>query len=369
MFIPLKILNKYACALVVLSLLSACSKKQEELGSVVKTPTVKVIDVAGNSTGALRQFPAEVEANQDSHLAFRVGGELSIFAVKAGNRVKKGQLLAKLDPTDFEIKLNDRQARYTLAKAQFKRAEQLLVKKLVSQAQFDEAKANLLVAESTLRSAKIALEYTTLRAPYDGLIAKVYAENLQNIRAQQVILDMQNVDTLDVSIQVPERIIATLNRDNKYQPMVAFDFDPDTQYRLTIKEWDAQADLLTRTYKIVFSMPIPANTNILPGMTGIVYADMNQVLQQSYVKNKVIIVPVVAVFSDQGEALSDNKRYVWQVIDDMSIKKVAVEVGEINGQGIVVLSGLTGGEKIVGAGVHYLQEGMTVRAWQRERGL
>lgn len=366
MFDKLKATMSLAASLVVL--LSACSPEpiQEQVATI---PTVKIIDVGGSKKTSLRQFPAEVEANRDSHLAFRVSGELEQFAVKAGNQVKKGQLLARLDPTDFEIQLSDRQARHALTKAQFARAEQLLERKLTSQAQFDQAQANLLVAQSNLNSAQTALDYTTLRAPYDGVIARVFAENLQNVRAQQVILDMQNRDSIDISIQVPERLIANLDKDTSYQPLVVFDFAPEQQHLLTIKEWDAQADLLTRTYKIVFTMPLPPGANILPGMTGTVLVDLSKVTKTNVNQLPRFVLPVAAVFAAEDMPVSDTKRYLWQVLSDMSIKRIAVEVGEISGQGIEILSGLSGGEQIVGAGVHFIREGMIVRRWTRERGL
>lgn len=359
---------KLAASLALLSLLSGCGTEQAQ-EAVALTPTVKIINVGGRINTAYRQFPAEVEANKDSHLAFRVSGELIEFAVKAGNHVKKGQLLARLDPTDFEIQLSDRQARHALAQAQFDRAQQLLTKNLTSQAEFDQAKANLLVAQSNLNSAQTALDYTTLWAPYDGTIAKVYAENLQNVGAQQVILDMQNRDSIDISIQVPEKLIANIDKDTDYQPVVVFDFYPQQQYLLTVKEWDTQADLLTRTYKIVFTMKQPQDTNILPGMTGTVLVDTNKVTNSARERSQHYILPVAAVFAPEDMPVTSDQRYVWQVLPDMRVKRLAVEVGEISSQGIMVVNGLSGDEQIVAAGVHFIREGMVVRAWVRERGL
>ncbi len=368
MFDKFKASRLLIASVAIATILTGCTKELVP-ENVVAMPTVKIINVGAQTQTSIRQFPAEVEANKDTHLAFRVSGELTKFSVKAGNHVKKGQLLAQLDPTDFKIQLNDRQARFALAKAQYERAQQLLEKQLTSQAEFDQAKANMLVSQSTLESSKVALNYTTLYAPYDGIIAKVFAENLQNVQAQQVVLDMQSLDTIDITIQVPEALIATINKDANYEPVVVFDFSPDVQHSIIIKEWDAQADLLTRTYKIVFSMPMPQNTNILPGMTGTVIVDLNKGLTDKASTKQTFRLPMAAVFSAEDLPLTDNNRYVWQVLDDMLVKRLEVVVGEINSQGIEILSGLNGDEKIVGAGVHFIQPGMTVRAWVRERGL
>lgn len=345
--------------------LFACNEQEQVVHEPV-APMVKLIDVGSVLQESMRQFPAVVEANTDSHLAFRVSGEIKTFAVKAGNRVEKGQLLAQLDPRDFEISLSDRKARHALALSQFNRTKELLKRELVSQSLFDEAQANLLVAESNLKSAKTALEYTALKAPYDGIIARVYAEKHQNIQGQQLILDMQNLDSVDVSIQMPERLVATIDKETTYQPQVSFDSIPDERFKLSVKEWDTQADPVTRTFKIVFTMPIPEGKNILPGMSGTVFADLAKVTTTDY---SHIVLPVSAVFSAQDKPTNHPTQFVWVVDDALKVSRRAITVGQLSEQGIVVKSGLNGDEMIVGAGVHFLSEGTVVRAWKRERGL
>lgn len=359
--------RRKSIAVVFLSslFLSACDNA-ETIPQETFPPMVKIVDVGGLTQGSIRQFPAQVEPNKDSHLAFRVSGELKEFAVKAGNRVTKGQLLAKLDDRDFKIQVNDRKARHALAKSQFERAKQLRDRKLASQAQYDEAQANLLVSQANLNSAETALEYTSLYAPYDGVIAKVYAENLQNVQAQQVILNMQNVDSVDVSIQLPERLVAIINKETGYSPSVVFDSLPNKTFNVTVKEWDAQADAATRTFKVVFTLKLTEQDNILPGMSGTLFADLAQVTHQDYSQ---IVVPVSAVFAADDKQSETAQRFVWVVSDDMTVKHRTVDVGSLSGNGIIIKSGLSGDEKIVGAGAHYLSEGDVVRAWSRERGL
>lgn len=347
------------------SFLSACDNNtvtEKEAFS----PMVKIVPVGALSQGTIRQFPAQVEPNKDSHLAFRVSGELTTIAVKAGNRVSKGQLLAKLDDRDFKIQLDDSKARYTLAETQFSRTKQLLTKKLASQAQFDEAQANLLVAKANLNSAKTALNYTSLYAPYDGVIAKIYAENLQNIQAQQVILNMQNVDSVDVYIQLPERLATVINKDTKYSPTVIFDSIPQEKFMVKIKEWDTQADAATGSFKVSFTLKLTEKYNILPGMSGSLFVDLSKVTNQDYSQ---IVVPVSAVFSADDKHSNEDKRFVWVVDEKMTVTHRAVTVGNLTDNGIIVIDGLTGNENIVSAGVHYLSDGDVVRAWSRERGL
>lgn len=357
-----KLMAMITCSLFIVI---GCNDKQATPNKTFN-PMVKIVSVGALSQATIRQFPAEVEPNKDSHLAFRVSGELKRFLVKAGNRVTKGQLLAQLDDRDFKIQFNDKKARYTLAETQFLRTKELLKRKLASQAQFDEMQANLLVAKANLDSAKTALEYTSLYAPYDGIVAKVNVDNLENVQAQQVILNMQNVDSVDVSIQLPEQLVTVLNKNITYTPTVVFDAIPQEKFKVTVKEWDAQADPVTRTFKVSFTLRLNQEYNILPGMSGTLLVDLAKVTNENYSQ---IVVPVAAVFTADDKHSTEQGRFVWVVDNDMKVSYRLVEVGHLTDSGIVVISGLSGNENIVAAGAHYLSEGDVVRAWTRERGL
>lgn len=303
---------------------------------------------------------------QGSYLAFRVNGELVKFPVLAGEHVEKGQLLAKLDPEDFELQYDDRKARYELAKSQLNRIEQLFEKRITSQSELDKATADMQVAESAFKIAETNLEYSELRAPFSGIVAKVFVKNFENIQAKQNILRLETRDLMDVEIQVPEKIVARFNKGTSYQPTVKFDGYDDKEYTLTIKEWDTQADPATLTYKVVFSLPVPDDFNLLAGMTGSVLIDLSKVTNSQVAYT---ILPIESVFSDPQETIKNNA-YVW-LYDEQTgqVHKQAVEIGQLHRDGIEVLSGIKEGQIVVAAGVHSIKEGMKVRAWNKERGL
>ena len=327
---------------------------------------VKLFSIGHDSQTNIRSFPAEVVANQGSYLAFRVNGELVEFPVLAGEQVKKGQLLAKLDPEDFQLQYNERKARYELAKSQLKRIKQLFDKNITSQSELDQAVANEQVAESAFKIAETNLEYSELRAPFAGIVAKVFVKNFESIKAKQNVLRLETRDFMDVAIQVPEKIVARIQKDTQYQPMVEFDGYHDKQYNLTLKEWDTQADPATLTYKVVFSLPVPEDFNLLAGMSGQVMIDLSKVTRS---QTPYTILPIESVFSDPNKSLSDNA-YVWVFNQQTgTVHKQAVQVGQLHHDTIEVLSGVKEGQQIVSAGVHSLQEGMSVRPWNKERGL
>lgn len=353
--------------IIFLLTLVGCDQTNVNLPKAEVIRPVKIFKVEDPTTQLFRNYPAEVEANADSKLAFRVSGQIVEFTVKAGNEVQKGQVLARLDAKDFKLTLDDRQARYDLAKSQFKRAELLLAGKLSSQSSFDEAKANLNVALSSFNVAKTDLDYTFLRAPFSGRIAKVFVEKHDHIQAKQAILDLQTRDLVDISIQMPEGIVSRINKDSHYQPTVIFDSHPDQEFLVTVKEWDTQADPSTLSYKVVFSLPSPKEFNVLPGMSANIRFDLSKITQNS-VKN--FWLPISAVFAGEDKPLTSKTRFVWKLDPKtMKVSRVEVMVGELKSEGIEVLSGLSAGEQIISAGVHFLTEGMQVRPWNREKGL
>lgn len=343
-------------------ILTACSEPEVEQSKQETIRPAKIFKIKDISQQYMRNFPAEVEAHQGSFLAFRVNGQLSDLTVLPGQKVEKDQLLARLAPEDFQLQVDDRKARFELAKSQFTRSQKLLDQNLASQAQFDEARANMLVAESVFKKAQTDLQYTELRAPFAGTISQKFVENFENIQAKQNIFFLQNQQLLDVSIRVPERIVARVKKDNKYQPSVVFDGFPEQSYLLTVREWDSKADPTTLTYKVVFTLPKPEGFNLLPGMTGNVKIDLSKVMTTAY---QGYVVPLEAVLS-----VENNQGYVWKFDrSNGNIEKVNVKIGNIHRNGIEVLSGIAQGDEIVAAGGHYLKAGMRVRPWSREQGL
>jgi len=359
--------KKLVWAAVISSLtLVACSKAPQSTNEVVIRP-VKLFQLTDLHSGAIRQFPALVEPTENARLTFRVAGKLTALKVRPGQHVEKGQLLAALDQTDFKLKLQQAQAKYQLAKAQFERAESLIKQKLVSQAMFDEAKAQLQVAEADLKTSETNLSYTQMLAPFTGTVSRSLVENHENVAAQQAVLELQLRDMVDVVIQVPEDVIASVRRDIAYQPDVVFDSYPSLRYKASLKEWDTRADTATNSFKVVFSMATPKEFNVFSGMTANVIADLTKFTSLDV---SALRVPATAVFAANDQPVDHPERFVWVYQPDkQQVQRRAVKIGRLTADGIEIVSGLAVGEQIVTAGTQQLTEGQQVRPWQRERGL
>lgn len=345
--------------------IAGCSGEAEtRVADVQSTKLVKTLTLQSADRGGYREFPAVVEASEEATLAFRVSGELKLLNVTAGQHVEAGDVLAALDPTDYQIAVDQARANYDLAKVQFDRSKTLLDKQLASKAGFDEAKAQLKVAEAALKSAETNLAYTELHAPFSGQVAQRYVENYESIMAQQPVFSLQKNTVVDVAIQIPEDLLSNLDKDSQYQPEVRFDTHPNDVFRATLKEYDTDADPATNTYKVVFQLTRPEAFNVFPGMSATVRAQLDQVMK---VKNGGWNVPAAAIFTD-GTG-NNEQSYVFVVDSNNQLHKRAVTLGNITDDGFVVISGLASGEQIVAAGVHRLQDGETIRIWHKERGL
>ena len=331
----------------------------------------KMFTVEEPGANLVRTFYGEVSASDEAQLAFRVAGELIELPGRRGRQVKQGELLAKLDPQDFQAQVNQASAQAMLAQTQFERSAELIDRQLVSQAEYDQRDARAKVTANDLVRAQNNLSYTEIYAPFDGIIAQQLVENYESVATGQVVLILQTGDMVDVIVDVPESIIARAERDAdraKGQLVkVRFDSVGDTLYDAVYKEHEATADPATLTYKVTFSLPKPPRLNILPGMTATMIADLARLYSDN---RKGYLLPVEAVFSAEEEPADSDVQFVW-VIDPASqrAQRRKVRVGSITGESIVVFEGVETGDMVVSAGVHSIQPEMLLRPMERERGL
>ena len=325
---------------------------------------VKLFTVDSTAEGQLRHYPGKVVATEGSELAFRVSGQLVKFPVRAGEEVKKGQLLAALDPADFRNQLADRQAQYDLANSQYQRSISLHERGVISEAQFDEIQAKRRQAEAALSLARDNVNYTRLKAPYAGTVARTHVENYQFVQAKEPILYLQGNKNIDIEFAVSERFFTNLKKDgDDYQPDLRFEGAPDKVFKASYKEHEASADDRTQTYIITLTMPNPDGIMVLPGMSVDVAIDLSQIMRESTTWPQV---PVEAVFNKDGE----DGAFVWLFDADAgTVSATGVALGQVVGDGVEITDGLAAGDRIVSAGVHHLKDGQAVRELVKERGL
>ncbi len=345
---------------------SGCNEQPAAKPDIIRP--VKFIIVQAPSLERNRSFPGRVEATDKVDLAFKVAGALTDLPIKQGQQVKKGQALAKLDSRDYRSNYKAASAEFTRAKADYKRASEIFKRKLISKAEVDRLKATLDIASTDVEKTLKALNDTTMKAPFSGVIANLYVDNFQDVNAKEPILSLQDNSALDIVVQVPESVVVKSGRRTHDVDLKAtFEAFPEQSYTLSIKEFSTEADPDTQTFQYVLTMPAPKEINALPGMSVTVTAQPRFIPDTPLAEEPTIKIPATALFADPA---GQNQQFVW-IYDDASetVNRREVSIGLLGGSLVEISSGLEAGERIVTAGVHYLQPGQKVRLFDDQAGV
>jgi RND family efflux transporter MFP subunit len=340
----------------MLLLLAGCGGGEQPPEEAPVARPVKVLTVGGLEGGGSLTFPGRVAAGQQVDLAFRVGGPLTELPVQEGGKVQKGQVVARIDPRDFRIRVDSAQAEFDRAEADIARLSALYEKDAASKAQLDQARAARDVAKAALDDAKANLSDTRLRAPFSANVGEVFVENFQDVRPKQPILSLVGLDTVEIQVDLPESIVARIRTQDvgEGEAFARFESAPGEEFPLELTELATQADPRTQTYRATLVMPQPEGINILPGMTAEV---VGRGSATEGAEGPIVIPAVAVVAGDSGAA------HVWVVDQDaMTVHERAVTTGDLVGtEQIQIVDGLASGEMIAVSAVSRLREGLPIR--------
>ncbi len=346
-------------------------KPQVEEKEVIRP--VKTVTLSNNGEGGIWKYYGTLQGGRRVDLSFRVSGPIRQIAVDKGASVKKGQLLATLDPRDYQTRLKQAQstqaqtkAEFENAEANFKRYENLYKKNVIPKSTYDTYKTQMDVAKSALNAAIAAtsavrdsLRDTELRAPFDGVIIDRMVENFQDITAKQTIFSLQDISMLEVVFNVPDNDVIWASRAWASRPddlvdviTAKFDAIPNRVFPLQVKEIVMQADRNTNTFPVTAVMPQQKDVALLPGMTATVEVEVAGTAGD---KN-VFTIPHSAIIG------KPDGIFVWRYENGI-VKRVAVKTGVPRNNGMIDISSeeLNNGDKIVIAGANLLHEGQKVR--------
>jgi RND family efflux transporter MFP subunit len=359
--------------------LAACGKETEEKAAKDVVRPIKMMTVTSSTDVIQLKFPGMVRAAKRADVAFQVGGTLRQLPLDEGQVVKEGQLIGQLDQRDFKNSLRNAQGQLEKAKAALASAQSEYDRILRIQKQdpgaasesmvvlrrqaLDQSRAEIDSVQAAVDTARDQLGYTTLRAPFGGVISRRYVDNYQEIRAKESIVSLDDVSSVEILVDVPELIVATFtgSSETQVQAVAEFAAAPGKRYPLTVKERAKRADPKTQTYQFVFQMPQPNDINVLPGMTATVTGS-TQVREAS---RDVFMVPAIAIVADVA-----GKPNVWIVDKEtLKVQQRAVKTGDLTGtDSIEIMDGLKSGDTIAISGVSRLREGMQVSDLSKMEG-
>ncbi len=352
-----KIISLLCLVAIAIFAISGCTKEEEPVKKEVIRPA-KIMTIENLESSKKFKFPGKVEARDRVEISFEVSGKLVELAVKDGQHVKKGDLIARIDPSDYKNNLAAQQAKVNQSKAEVDRYKNLLGEKVVAKSTYDVKVRNYEVSLSQMKIARKALNDTMLKASFDGVIGKRFVDNYQVVQAKESIVSLQRVSAIDVVVSAPENVMRKRSEEWLFEAVAEFANYPGDRFPLTVKEYATEADSQTQTFRVVFTMPTPDDKTILDGMTATVF------IKVAHKGENAIEVPVQSIFYDEkGQA------YVWKANQELQLSRHKVAVGTMTNDGkIKIESGLESGDRIITAGVQALTEGLKVREYNGVMG-
>jgi len=329
----------------------------------LQSPRVEIFEaVAARSNN--RTFTGIVEARVQSDLGFRVGGKILERSVDLGQRVQKGQVLMRLDPTDLklsfaaqEANVEAARAKYTQSKADEARAAVLVETRAVSRQEYDQAraaldsaKAQLEAAEAQARVSGNSSEYSVLLADADGVIVRTLSEPGQVVAAGQTVIQLAHDGPREALINLPEGVRPELGTAASARL-----YGRDQMYQARLRELSDAADPASRTFAARYVLEGEAASAPL-GSTVTITLVTKQNTGDDFTQ-----VPVGAIH-DRGSGPG-----VWIVNGTSEVKFRSVTIASIGQEQVVLSSGVRAGEKVVALGAHLLHEGQVVNVPNREK--
>jgi RND family efflux transporter MFP subunit len=364
---PKPFLGVFAIVPIIFAL-SAC--KEKVAPPVERIRAIKTIAVTERASGRLRKFPGVVEATDSSSLSFEVFGNVHELRVDVGDRVNKGQLIARLDKRQFELSVESAQAGLGRAKAQrtekrkdFDRLGR--IKKLdpgaVSQAAIDQSEAAYKSAQeavsfttSKLNLAKRDLKKTDLVAPFDGIISKRYVDEFREVKRGQPIFDVYIQGAMEAVIDIPETSIDDIYIGLRCE--IQFPKDPSRIYKGSVSEVSSAAGSAS-TFPVKVTI-LDTGGQIRPGMS----AQVTLLLSQED-KESGYLIPISALAPGDKKSMA----YVFVFDPETSLvnKRPVRTPAGLEDNNVAVKAGLKPGDIIAVAGVSFLEDGQKVKLMER----
>jgi multidrug efflux system membrane fusion protein len=344
---------------------SACSEEKAEVKQVIRP--VKVVEIAKAGDTRKLDYSGSVKARTEMNLGFRVAGKITERLVDIGDRVTPGDVLARVDATDYQLAVKTAEANLAAAERSVetadlanKRAEQLFDKSVAPKSQLeqaalshDQAISQRDAALSALDQAKNQVSYTELKAGQNGIVTSINADTGQVVGSGTAVVTVAVDGEKEVQIAIPENDIAEF----KPGKTVKTSFWADKKLLLDgkVREVSGSADQQSRTFAVRVSLP--NDPRVLLGMTATIEADVDN-------GNSYVSIPLSAL------AEKDGKQMVWTVDrDTATVHGRDIQVADFTGDGVHVTEGLDTGDLVVAAGTQFMTENLKVKVPDQQSAL
>jgi membrane fusion protein (multidrug efflux system) len=322
-----------------------------------------------------------LRAARGSDLALDVAGLVTNVYVKSGDDVKQGQLLLQLRDTEDLAQLVQLQAQLALAQVTFKRAKDQLAVKVIAQADYDTAAADLKVKEASVAQQQVNVTKKQLRAPFAGHCGIVTINPGTYLNAGTVIVTLQQLDPVYADFYLPQRMLAELKVGQK--AVLTLDAFRDRSFGGTLNAISPKVDTDTRNVQVEAEVPNPDHA-LSPGMfvnasvvvgtrqryltlpqTAVVYNPYGETVfvveaKRDYDKQQAAAAEQIAN-KDQQQAAKQAAQGMQLPPDALVVRQAFVTTGATRGDQVAILSGITEGTEVVSSGQIKLKSGAPIK--------
>ncbi len=337
---------------------AACSKGDAAApaapaaGAAEQSIPVSLATVVPAAGGSSLDIAGTIRLKRETQLAFNTSGRIASIAVREGDVVGRGQLLARLDPTSLDAASASARAEAVRAEADYRRLRGLFEKGWVTAPRVETARATAAAARARVAQSGFDVGLAAIRAPSRGVVLRRPAEPGQMAMPGQTVLILGEVDSGYV-LRVP-LADADLARIRRGQPAsVTIPALGNTPIAATVSELGARSDDATGTFRVEMALPVvPGLRSGLIGSARLRLADVHPVASTE----SAVAIPATAIFAARAD-----EGFVY-VLDagKQRVRRRMVEIGPIESNGVTITAGLQQGERVVVSGVDRLRDGSPV---------
>lgn len=335
--------NLILIGLIVVTLLSGCAKKKNS----GRIPTIPVRTVIAHLEKDRNEYGyvGVVEEERSSAMSFAVAGTVKMTYAEEGQRVSKGELLARLDTVNLSSAYYAAKAQLSQAEDAMRRVQKLYDSQSIPEIKYIDVQTQLEKARSMEAIARKNLADSRLVAPFSGVIGNKSAESGENVLPNQPVYMLLKIEDVKIKVAVPEKEIADILKNQRAR--ISVPALHDASYEGIIEERGIVADPVSHSYTVRIRVHNPAS-ELLPGMVCSVSVVGDNL------REALFVVP------SQCVQTSADKRFVWCIVNGQAVRR-DVETGKFTPYGVEILSGLHEGEEIVTEGYQSLYEGATLK--------
>lgn len=342
-----------SAALLTYLLLYVCACGKQNSSEKLRRPVR--VEAARSMERTEKSFSGIVTADQFSDLAFKSQGLVVKMYVTEGQHVAKGSVVAEIDPTDFQLTVDDKKARLQKATAEKERAQRLLDKDAISLQEYENALMEYTNSRIALENALNTLADTKLKAPFDGFIQKRYVENYQRVQPGEPVVCLVNPKLLQVVTTVPETSVDFITSPTEVE--VEFDAYKGVRFAARIKRYvEASPDGTGIPAYIAIDDP---DFDLSTYRISVGFACKVHIGKKDTAHKGRCGVPLSAIVFDN--ATGSKSVFVYNPADQTVSRQSISDQGVVAERGLVVIGGnVKQGDLVVTAGATLLNDGDAV---------